>query len=61
MEVRAVAKYIRISPQKVRLVADLVRGKKRKHPAFYPEICFRDHRKGFKVRHRECQTESEYR
>ena len=28
MEVRAVAKYIRISPQKVRLVADLVRGKK---------------------------------
>ena len=28
METRAVAKYIRISPQKVRLVADLVRGKK---------------------------------
>jgi len=28
METRAVAKYIRMSPQKVRLVADLVRGKK---------------------------------
>ncbi len=28
METKAVAKYIRISPQKVRLVADLVRGKK---------------------------------
>lgn len=28
MESRAVAKYIRMSPQKVRLVADLVRGKK---------------------------------
>ena len=28
MEARAVAKYIRMSPQKVRLVADLVRGKK---------------------------------
>ena len=28
METVAVAKYIRISPQKVRLVADLVRGKK---------------------------------
>jgi large subunit ribosomal protein L22 len=28
MEVRAVAKYIRMSPQKVRLVVDLVRGKK---------------------------------
>ena len=28
METRAVAKYIRISPQKVRLVADLIRGKK---------------------------------
>ncbi len=28
MEVRAVAKYLRVSPYKVRLVADLVRGKK---------------------------------
>ena len=28
MEVRAVGKYLRISPYKVRLVADLVRGKK---------------------------------
>ncbi|HOG16357.1 MAG: 50S ribosomal protein L22 [Syntrophaceae bacterium PtaU1.Bin231] len=28
MEVRAVSKYVRISPQKVRLVVDLVRGKK---------------------------------
>ena len=28
MEAKAVAKYIRISPQKARLVADLVRGKK---------------------------------
>ena len=28
MEVRAVGKYLRVSPQKVRLVADLVRGKK---------------------------------
>lgn len=28
MEVKAVAKYIRISPQKARLVVDLVRGKK---------------------------------
>jgi large subunit ribosomal protein L22 len=28
MEARAVAKYIRISPQKARLVVDLVRGKK---------------------------------
>lgn len=28
METRAVAKYIRMSPQKVRLVVDLVRGKK---------------------------------
>jgi large subunit ribosomal protein L22 len=28
MEAKAVAKYIRMSPQKVRLVADLVRGKK---------------------------------
>jgi len=28
MEAKAVAKYIRISPQKVRLVADLVRGKR---------------------------------
>ena len=28
MEVKAVAKYIRMSPQKVRLVVDLVRGKK---------------------------------
>ncbi len=27
MEVRAVSKYIRISPQKARLVADLIRGK----------------------------------
>ncbi len=27
METRAVAKYIRISPQKIRLVADVVRGK----------------------------------
>ena len=27
METRAVAKYIRVSPRKVRLVADLVRGK----------------------------------
>lgn len=27
MEARAVAKYIRMSPQKVRLVADLIRGK----------------------------------
>lgn len=27
LEVRAVSKYIRMSPQKVRLVADLVRGK----------------------------------
>jgi large subunit ribosomal protein L22 len=27
MEVKAVSKYIRISPQKARLVADLVRGK----------------------------------
>lgn len=27
MEVRAVAKYLRVSPHKVRLVADLVRGK----------------------------------
>jgi len=28
METRAIAKYIRMSPQKVRLVVDLVRGKK---------------------------------
>ncbi len=28
MEVRAVGKYLRVSPYKVRLVADLVRGKK---------------------------------
>ncbi len=28
MEAKAVAKYVRISPQKVRLVVDLVRGKK---------------------------------
>ena len=28
METVAAAKYIRISPQKVRLVADLIRGKK---------------------------------
>jgi len=28
MESKAVAKYIRMSPQKVRLVADLIRGKK---------------------------------
>ena len=28
MEVKAVAKYIRISPQKAKLVVDLVRGKK---------------------------------
>lgn len=28
MEAKAIAKYIRMSPQKVRLVADLVRGKK---------------------------------
>ena len=28
MEVRAVGKYLRVSPHKVRLVADLVRGKK---------------------------------
>jgi large subunit ribosomal protein L22 len=28
MDARAVAKYIRMSPQKVRLVVDLVRGKK---------------------------------
>jgi large subunit ribosomal protein L22 len=28
MEAKAIAKYIRISPQKARLVADLVRGKK---------------------------------
>ena len=28
MEARATAKYIRISPQKVRLVVDLIRGKK---------------------------------
>jgi large subunit ribosomal protein L22 len=28
MEVRAVAKYLRVSPSKVRLIADLVRGKK---------------------------------
>ena len=28
MEARAVAKYIRMSPQKARLVVDLVRGKK---------------------------------
>ena len=28
MEARAVAKYIRVSPQKARLVVDLVRGKK---------------------------------
>ncbi len=28
MEAKAVAKYIRISPQKARLVADLIRGKK---------------------------------
>jgi large subunit ribosomal protein L22 len=27
MEVRAISKYVRISPSKVRLVADLVRGK----------------------------------
>ena len=27
MEARAVAKYLRISPQKTRLVADVVRGK----------------------------------
>ncbi len=28
MEVRAVSKYLRVSPQKTRLVADMVRGKK---------------------------------
>jgi large subunit ribosomal protein L22 len=28
MEVRAVGKYLRVSPYKVRLIADLVRGKK---------------------------------
>jgi len=28
MEAKAIAKYIRVSPQKVRLVVDLVRGKK---------------------------------
>ena len=28
MEVRAVGKYLRVSPSKVRLIADLVRGKK---------------------------------
>ncbi len=28
MEVNAIAKYIRVSPQKARLVADLVKGKK---------------------------------
>ena len=28
MEAKAIAKYIRISPQKVRLVVDLIRGKK---------------------------------
>ncbi|ESP62743.1 LSU ribosomal protein L22p (L17e) [Smithella sp. ME-1] len=28
MEAKAVAKYIRMSPQKIRLVADLIRGKK---------------------------------
>jgi large subunit ribosomal protein L22 len=28
MEARAVAKYVRISPQKARLVVDMVRGKK---------------------------------
>ena len=28
MEARAIAKYIRVSPQKVRLVVDLIRGKR---------------------------------
>jgi large subunit ribosomal protein L22 len=28
MEVRAVSKYVRVSPQKTRLVADMVRGRK---------------------------------
>lgn len=28
MEAKAVAKYVRMSPQKIRLVADLIRGKK---------------------------------
>jgi large subunit ribosomal protein L22 len=28
MEARAISKYIRVSPQKVRLVVDLIRGKK---------------------------------
>ncbi|MEQ8202819.1 MAG: uL22 family ribosomal protein, partial [Smithellaceae bacterium] len=28
MEAKAIAKYIRMSPQKVRLVGDLIRGKR---------------------------------
>ncbi len=28
MQVRAIAKYVRVSPQKVRLILDMVRGKK---------------------------------
>ena len=42
MEAKAVAKYIRISPQKARLVVDLVRGKKvggRKNTFLYKEVC----------------------
>ena len=45
MEARAVAKYIRMSPQKMRLVVDLVRGKKvgggEADPPFYAKICGR--------------------
>ena len=61
METKAVAKYIRISPQKARLVADVIRGMNAEKAVttlrFMPKKAARIIRKVSRIRCGECRPD----
>ncbi|EHM37161.1 50S ribosomal protein L22 domain protein [Anaeroglobus geminatus F0357] len=61
MEARAIAKHVRIAPRKIRIVADLVRGKNVSEAMsilkFTPKVGSQGCRKGYPLRSSQCGTQ----
>jgi len=61
IEAHALARHVRMSPQKARLVMDLIRGQKAQaalqNAALHAEARGQAHRKSFAQRHRQCRTQ----